>query len=121
VSDLLFKGVIGKNAFTFWKGNIIVEPKTFGANGYQANKNLIIDESAKVESIPGLEIITNDVRCSHGVTIGNIDRNHMFYLQSRGINKEEAEKLIIDGFLSSAKNRIRNQDFLKLVSTYFSI
>jgi len=114
-SDLLFKGVLGKNAFSFWKGNILVSKNTIGTNGYQSNKNLIIDPSAKAESIPGLEILTDDVRCSHGVTMGNIDKEQMFYLQSRGINQEDAEKIIIEGFLSSAVKRIadkRIQEFI---------
>ena len=119
VSDLQYNGVLGENAFTSWKGNIIVEQKTSGANGYQSNHNLIIDGSAKVESVPGLEILTDDVRCSHGVTISNIDKNHMFYLQSRGINIDDAEDLIIEGFLRSTIKRIKSQSFLNFISQFF--
>ncbi len=121
VSDLLYNGVIGESAYTSWKGNIVIHEKTRGANGYQANNNLVIHESAKVESVPGLEIKTDDVKCSHGVTIGNIDKNHMFYLQSRGINKDEAEKLIINGFLQSTLRRTRTDVFNDQVSTLFDI
>lgn len=115
VSDLLFKGVLGKDAYSIWKGNIFVAKGTIGANGYQANNILLVDKSAKAESIPGLEILTDDVRCSHGVTMGNIDKNQMFYLQSRGINKHDAEKLIVDGFLLSAVKRIDDKDFEKYI------
>ncbi|MDO9546878.1 MAG: SufD family Fe-S cluster assembly protein [Pelolinea sp.] len=115
ISDLLFKGVLGKDTYSIWKGNIFVARETFGANGYQANNILLIDESAKAESIPGLEILSDDVRCSHGVTMGNIDKDQMFYLQCRGINKKDAEKLIVDGFLLSAVKRIVDKDFEKYI------
>jgi Fe-S cluster assembly protein SufD len=118
-SDLLFKGVLGKGAFSKWKGNIYVAKDTFGANGYQANNILLMDESAKAESIPGLEILTDDVRCSHGVTMGNIDKDQMFYLQSRGINKKDAENLIVDGFFLSAAKRIDDKDFGKYFQNTF--
>jgi Fe-S cluster assembly protein SufD len=118
-SDLLFKGVLGKNAYSSWKGNILISEDTRGTNGYQSNKSLILDSSAKAESIPGLEIITDDVRCSHGVTMGNIDKNQMFYLQSRGINEEDAEKLIVDGFLSSAVKRMADKDFEEFILNSF--
>jgi len=116
-SDLLFKGVLGKDAYSSWKGNILISKDTRGANGYQSNDNLLIDPSAKAESIPGLEIITNNVHCSHGVTMGNIDKNQMFYLQSRGINQGDAEKLIIDGFLSSAVKRMTDKGIEEFILT----
>lgn len=119
-SDLEYKGVLGKEAYASWNGNILVDENTVGTNGYQANHNLIIDESAKVESVPGLEILTDDVRCSHGVTIGNIDKTHMFYLQSRGINEEDAEALIIDGFLEAALKRIKSEKLLNNILQSFN-
>lgn len=118
-SDLLFKGVIGEDAYSLWKGNILISKDTRGTNGYQSNDNLLIDPSAEAESIPGLEIITDDVRCSHGVTMGNIDKDQMFYLQSRGINQGDAEKLIIDGFLSSAVKRMEDKGFEEFILTSF--
>ena len=121
MSDLLFKGVIGERGYASWKGNIIVDQNTKGANGYQANNNLIIAESAKVESIPGLEIMTDDVKCSHGVTISNIDKNHMFYLQSRGINRTEAKNLVVNGFLESSTKRLKSSNILKQIPPIFGI
>ena len=118
-SDLLFKGVLGKSAFVSWKGNILVSKDTKGTNGYQSNNSLLIDTSAKSESIPGLEILTDDVRCSHGVTMGNIDKNQMFYLQSRGINQEDAEKLIVDGFLSSSVKRMADKGYEEFIQNSF--
>ena len=120
-SDLLFKGVLGKEAYSKWKGNILVEKNTFGANGYQANNIILMDVSAKAESVPGLEILTDDVRCSHGVTMGNIDKDQMFYLQSRGINKKDAENLIVDGFFLSTVKRIDDEDFRKNFQNTFKI
>jgi len=114
-SDLLFKGVIEEKGYASWKGNIIIENGTRGANGYQVNNNLLLDPGAKVESIPGLEIMADDVRCSHGVTMSNIDKNQMFYLQSRGINKEEVSRLIVDGFFASAVKRIPEKRFEEMI------
>jgi len=118
-SDLLFKGVLGKNAYSSWKGNILISQNTKGTNGYQKNDNLLIDPLVKAESIPGLEIMTDDVRCSHGVTMSDIDKNQMFYLQSRGINKEDAGKLIVDGFLSSGVKRMADKGFEEFILTSF--
>jgi len=118
-SDLHFKGVLEKNAYSSWKGNILISQNTKSTNGYQSNDNLMIGSFSKAESIPGLEILTDDVRCSHGVTMSNIDKNQMFYLQSRGINKEDAEKLIVDGFLSSAVKRMADKGFEELILNSF--
>lgn len=115
-SDLLFKGVIGETGYAWWKGNILVEAGTTGANGYQANNNLMMDDTAKVESIPGLEIKTDDVRCSHGVTMGNVDKDQLFYLRSRGIGLEQAERLIVDGFLTDTLKRVSKEEFKNEIS-----
>lgn len=118
-SDLLYKGVLGKNSYSSWKGNILISQDTRGTNGYQSNDNLMIDPFSEAEAIPGLEIMTDDVRCSHGVTMSNIDKNQMFYLQSRGINKDDAEKLIVDGFLSSAVKRMADKGFEEFILASF--
>jgi Fe-S cluster assembly protein SufD len=120
-SDLLFKGVIGKKASSSWKGNIFVSEDSVGTNGYQANRNLLIDPSAKVDSTPGLEILTDDVRCSHGVTMGNIDKDQMFYLQSRGIEKKEAERMIIDGYFRSTLKRIPDMQLRNYIQNSIEI
>jgi len=105
-SDLLFGGVIKGDAYSLWKGNIYVAEGTRGADGFQRNQNLLLDEEAHAESIPGLEIIADDVRCTHAVTLSNVDEEQLFFLQSRGIEKEEAEQLIVNGFLESVTARI---------------
>jgi Fe-S cluster assembly protein SufD len=97
-SDLLFKGALNGNSRSVWRGMIYVAPGARHIDGYQANRNLVLDPAARSDSIPGLEILNNDVRCTHGSTVGKIDQEQLFYLLSRGIPKKEAEQLIIQGF-----------------------
>ncbi len=97
-SDLLFKGVLNGKSRSVWRGMIYVAPGARHIDGYQANRNLVLDRNARSDSIPGLEILNNDVRCTHGSTIGKIDQEQLFYLLSRGIPREDAEQLIIQGF-----------------------
>ncbi len=111
-SDLLFGGVLNDDAYSLWKGNVYVATGTKGADGFQRNKNLLLNEQAHAESIPGLEIVTDDVRCSHAVTLSSVDPEQLFFLRSRGIGEKEAEQLIVSGFLESAAARIRD-DYLK--------
>jgi len=108
-SDLLFKNAMANNSRSVWSGMIKVEKSALKTDGYQANKNLLLCGSPHVESIPGLEILADDVRCSHGVTVGEIDADQIFYLTSRGIPEGEAQQLIAEGFLSSSLNRISNE------------
>jgi len=105
-SDLLYKGVIKGKSRTVWQGMIFVAPEAMKTDGYQANKNLLLSKDAQANSIPGLEILANDVRCSHGSTVSNIDSNELFYLETRGINRTEAEGLIVKGFLNEIIERI---------------
>ena len=97
-SDLLFKGALNGKSRSVWRGMIYVAPGAQHIDGYQANRNLILDPDARSDSIPGLEILNNDVRCTHGSTVGKIDPDQLFYLLSRGIPPAEAELLIIQGF-----------------------
>ncbi len=107
-SDFLFKNAIANNSRSVWSGMIKVEKSAIKTDGYQANKNLLLCGNPLVESIPGLEILADDVRCSHGVTVGEIDADQVFYLTSRGISEGEAKQLIAEGFLSAALNRTSN-------------
>lgn len=110
VSNLLFKGVLDESSYSLWKGNVFVAKNTQGVDGYQLNNNLLLNSSAQAESIPGLEIIADDVRCSHGVTISDIDPDQLFYLKSRGIDEIAGKKLIVDGFTRDVLRRIRSED-----------
>ncbi|MBM3138516.1 MAG: hypothetical protein FJZ98_10060 [Chloroflexi bacterium] len=110
MSNLLFKGVMDDDSYSLWKGNVYVAKETQGVDGYQMNNNLMMNPSAQAESIPGLEILADDVKCSHGVTISDIDEDQIFYLKSRGIEDIAGKKLIVDGFTQDALRRIGSVD-----------
>ncbi len=105
-SDLLYKGALMDESRSVWQGMIYVAPGAIGTDGYQANRNLILSKEARADSIPGLEILADDVRCTHGATVGKIDETELFYLLSRGIPREEAEELIVTGFFAPIMERI---------------
>ncbi len=105
-SDLLFKGALKDASRSVWQGMIHVAPGAQKTDGYQANRNLILSEDARADSIPGLEISADDVRCTHGATIGKIDPEPLFYLRSRGIPQEDAERLVVEGFFDPIMQRI---------------
>ncbi|MBI3359542.1 MAG: Fe-S cluster assembly protein SufD [Chloroflexi bacterium] len=105
-SDFLFKGALKGNSRSVWQGMIYVAPGAQKTDGYQANRNLVLSKNARADSIPGLEILADDVRCTHGATVGQIDQEHVFYLMSRGMPRPEAEKLVVDGFFDPIMQRI---------------
>jgi len=105
-SDLLFKGALTDNSRSVWQGMIYVSPEANKADGYQANRNLVLSKNARADSIPGLEILTDDVRCTHGATVGKIDEEQVFYLTSRGMPRDDAERLIVEGFFEPIMQRI---------------
>jgi Fe-S cluster assembly protein SufD len=105
-SDFAFKGALRDHARAVWRGMIRVEPEAQKTNAYQENRNLLLSNQAHADSIPGLEIMANDVRCTHGATIGQVDREQLFYLMSRGLSRSEAERLIVRGFFTDILNRI---------------
>lgn len=124
-SDLLFKGALREKSRSVWQGMIYVAPGAQKSDGYQANRNLILDASSRADSIPGLEILADDVRCTHGATVGKIDPEQVFYLETRGIPKKEAEKLVIEGFFDPIMQRIpyegvrnRLQEAIRLKTDY---
>jgi Fe-S cluster assembly protein SufD len=105
-SDLLFKGALTGESRSVWQGMIYVAPGAMKTDGYQANRNLVLSPKARADSIPGLEILADDVRCTHGATVGKIDPALTFYLCSRGIPKHEAERLVVEGFFDPIMQRI---------------
>lgn len=109
-SDLLFKGALTGSSRSVWRGMIYVAPGARFIDGYQANRNLLLDPAARSDSIPGLEILNNDVRCTHGSTVGKIDQEQLFYLLSRGIPRKEAEQLVIQGFFEDILSRFPLQE-----------
>ncbi len=105
-SNLYFKGAVSDDARANWEGMIYVDPVAEKSDGYQKNENLMLSPNAHVASKPGLEIITDDVRCSHGTTITEIDPNQIFYLMSRGIPETDAKRLVIQGFFDTVLHKI---------------
>jgi Fe-S cluster assembly protein SufD len=105
-SDFAFKGALRENASAVWRGMIRVEEGAQKTNAYQENRNLLLSDKAHADSIPGLEIMANDVRCTHGATLGKVNREELFYLMARGLSRAEAERLIVRGFFQDVLDRI---------------
>jgi Fe-S cluster assembly protein SufD len=105
-SDLLFKGALRDKSRSVWQGMIYVAPGAQKTDGYQANRNLVLSRGARADSIPGLEIMADDVRCTHGATVGQLEEEHIFYLMTRGLTRAEAERLVVDGFFDPILQRI---------------
>lgn len=105
-SDLLYRGGLKDSSRLVWRGMIRVEPEAQKTDAYQKNDNLILDERARADSIPGLEIEANEVRCTHGATSGPVDPEMVFYAQSRGVKPAEATRLIVEGFFADVYDRI---------------
>ena len=105
-SDLLFKGALLDQSRSVWQGMIYVAPGAQKTDGYQANRNLVLSRKARADSIPGLEILADDVRCTHGATVGQIDEDQIFYLMTRGIPRITAEQLVVEGFFDPIMQRI---------------
>jgi Fe-S cluster assembly protein SufD len=105
-SDFAFKGALHGSAHAVWRGMIRVEPSAQKTNAYQENRNLLLSDTAHADSIPGLEIMANDVRCTHGATLGRVNREEVFYLMARGLSRAEAERLIVRGFFQNVLDRI---------------
>ena len=105
-SDLLYKGALQDKSRLVWRGMIQVDPDAQKTDGYQRNDNLILSESARADSIPGLEIQADDVKCSHGATVGRVDDEQVFYARSRGLTRKEAIRMIVAGFFQQVFDRI---------------
>jgi Fe-S cluster assembly protein SufD len=105
-SDLLFKGAVEDTARSVYSGLVRLRTTAQKANAFQTNRNLVLTEGASAESIPNLEIEANDVRCSHASTVGPIDDDQLYYLESRGIPRDDAERLIVLGFFDDVFERL---------------
>ena len=97
-SDVLCKNALLDESRSIFAGLIRVEENAQHTDAYQTNRNLVIGPLAEANSLPGLEILANEVKCSHGATTGRIDEDQLFYLQSRGIPREAAKQLVMLGF-----------------------
>lgn len=111
-SDLLIKTVLSDRAKCLYDGGIRVEKAAQKTDAYQRNENLLLSGRAYAESKPSLEILANDVRCTHGSTTGPIDENELWYLSTRGIDKDTGERLITEGFVRSALMRVGGESII---------
>jgi len=105
-SDLLFNGALKDRARSVYMGVIKVFPAAQKTNAYQRNGNLILDGTARADSIPGLEIEANDVRCTHGATAAQVEEEYVFYLMARGLSRPQAERMIVQGFFQAVLDRV---------------
>lgn len=105
-SDLLYKGALDGRSRAVFRGLIKVFPKAQRTDAYQTNRNLILSREAEATSLPNLEIEADDVRCSHAATVGQLDREELFYIMSRGVPRHEAERLVVFGFFGEVLERL---------------
>jgi Fe-S cluster assembly protein SufD len=115
-SDLEYKGALKEKSRSVYSGLIKVFEGAQRTDAYQQNRNLVLSRTARADTIPNLEIEANDVRCTHGATVSQVEDEHLFYLMARGIPKSEAQKLIVEGFFRPVIDRIpveEIQDFLQ--------
>ncbi|MGN6378136.1 MAG: Fe-S cluster assembly protein SufD [Gaiellales bacterium] len=115
-SDLAFKGVLDDRARAVWRGVIRVDKDAQKTDAYQENRNLLLSTDAQATPIPGLEIQANDVRCTHGATVGQVDQAQLFYLMARGLTRGQAQRLIVRGFFEDVLERIGSDPVRERVS-----
>jgi Fe-S cluster assembly protein SufD len=116
-SDFAFKGALRDRATAVWRGMIRVERDAQKTNAYQECRNLMLSPTTHAVPIPGLEILANDVRCTHGATVGRVDREQLFYLMARGLPRAEAERLIVRGFFQDVLDRIELEPVREAVTS----
>ena len=104
-SDLLYKGALTDSAKSIFTGTIRVVKGANGTDAYQANRNLLLSNKASSFPSPNLEIEANEVRCTHGATIGRVDEDQLFYLMSRGLSKDVATRMVVEGFFEDVLER----------------
>jgi Fe-S cluster assembly protein SufD len=105
-SDLAFRGILADRSSAVWRGMIKVDPGAQRTDAFQESRNLLLSKRAHADAIPGLEILANDVRCTHAAAIAQIDREQLFYLRSHGLSEADAQRLVIEGFLQALVERL---------------
>ena len=120
-SHQLIKSVLNDNAKGIYQGKIYVDSKAQKTNGYQLSKALLLSENTEFDGKPELEIYADDVKCSHGATSGNLDEDAIFYLMSRGLNNQQSKKLLINGFLLDAVEKITDAEIKDLIKNMIGI
>ena len=104
-SDLAFRGIIADRSHAVWRGVIKVDPGAQQTDAFQECRNLLLSKRAHADAIPGLEILANDVRCTHAAAIAQIDKEQLFYLRSRGLGEPVAQRMVIEGFMQELVER----------------
>ncbi|MGI8624300.1 MAG: Fe-S cluster assembly protein SufD [Solirubrobacteraceae bacterium] len=113
ISNLAFRGILADRSSSVWRGMIKVDPGAQQTDGFQDCRNLLLTKRAHADAIPGLEILANDVRCTHAAAVGQIDSDQLFYLRTRGLSLPAARRLIIEGFLSELVARFSADSLLR--------
>ncbi len=114
-SRQLYKGVIQEHGRAVFNGKVVIDPKAQQSDAQQLNKNLLFGEKAEVDTKPELQIYADDVKCSHGATVGQLDALALFYLQSRGISRKDAETWLTYGFVSEVLQQIKGTDLQRFI------
>ena len=112
-----YKYVLGDKSTGVFNGRVIVQKDAQKINAYQSNGNILLSDNATINSKPELEIYADDVKCSHGSTTGQLDENAIFYLESRGISKEKAKKLLVSAFIGEVLKELDNKDFINFINS----
>jgi Fe-S cluster assembly protein SufD len=109
-SDLAFRGILADRSSAVWRGMIKVDPGAQQTDAFQESRNLLVSKRAHADAIPGLEILANDVRCTHAAAIAQIDPEQVYYLRARGLREEVAQRLVIEGFMAELVERFEEGD-----------
>ena len=114
-SNELYKTVVNDSATSIFNGKIYVNQIAQKTNAFQSNANILLSDDARANSKPQLEIYADDVKCSHGCTIGQFDDEALFYLKTRGIREEVAQKVLLDAFIGEVLDNIKEEPVRKYV------
>ncbi len=114
-SDLAFRGILAGRSHAVWSGMIEVLPGAQKIDAFQESRNLLVSKKAHADAIPGLEILANDVRCTHAAAVAPLDEGQLFYLRSRGLEEAGAKRLMVEGFLQATVQRLGEGPFAELV------
>ena len=120
-SEQLYKGILEEDSMAVFSGTVKVGEKAIGVNSNQLNKNLLLSKSARVETMPQLLIATDDVKCAHGATIGQLNENELFYLQARGVPKCRAYELLASAFAKEVLLKLKNKEIIEKLDELITI
>jgi len=116
-SDLAFRGILADRSSAVWRGMIKVDPGAQQTDAFQVCRNLLLSKKAHADAIPGLEILANDVRCTHAAAVAQIDKEQLFYLRSRGLDQASSTRLVIEGFMAELVERFEEGPMREALGT----